>query len=203
MHLPGSTHIGICAAHRYPSRAAHGLLDEIDALCQKVATAFGIQNGPLYIQFLHGRRGLLINELACRIGGAFEDVFIPYLTGFDILGAVMQAALGGPPARPLPFDAGTKQARVLFPFARPGAIAAMPPLAAVKALPCVADAGYNMAPGHTVPPLENAGERLAHVVLLAQNEEEMQAALETFYGTFYVRDEKGADMLLPAAHGVY
>ena len=86
---------GGCTGHRFPSvhmdRAA-----ELDGLCQRICTAFGIEAGPLYVQVLVGAGGILVNEVACRVGGAFEDVTIPYLTGFDILGAVIDQCLGRP-----------------------------------------------------------------------------------------------------------
>ncbi|MDL2219256.1 hypothetical protein LJC04_02800, partial [Ruminococcaceae bacterium OttesenSCG-928-O06] len=91
-------HIGVCAAHRFPSRAAAGHEETLAALTRQICSAFAIPAGPLYIQYLVGAKGVVVNEIACRIGGAFEDVFIPFLTGFDILAAVMDAALGAPAA---------------------------------------------------------------------------------------------------------
>ena len=80
---PDPVHIGICIGHRFPS--VHiDRFPEIDALSQEVARAFGLMEGPFYLQLLIGTEGIRVNELACRIGGAFEDVVIPYLTGFDI-----------------------------------------------------------------------------------------------------------------------
>ena len=55
-----------------------GRFQEIDTLSQKVADAFGLEEGPFYLQLLIGDEGIRVNELACRIGGAFEDVVIPY-----------------------------------------------------------------------------------------------------------------------------
>lgn len=49
---------------------------EIESISRRTAAAFGIANGPFYLQLLVGKDGIQVNELASRIGGAFEDVFI-------------------------------------------------------------------------------------------------------------------------------
>ena len=90
------THIGVCAAHRYPS--VHAAREpEVRKIAERVARALGVTAGPLYIQLLVGERGILVNEAACRIGGAFEDFFVPYVTGFGLLDAVIRLALGENP----------------------------------------------------------------------------------------------------------
>ena len=189
-------HIGVCAAHRYPSQYAAGLQGETASLTQKITDAFGLSDGPLYIQILAGKRGLMVNEIACRIGGAFEDVFIPLLTGFDILAAVMDAAEGRPVAPPARTAAGGS-VRVLLPFARAGRLAALTPPEELLALPFVKSAGYNFSPGDTLPPLENAGARLGHMVLYAENEAQMQKDLALFYRAFYAKGLSGENLLIP------
>lgn len=188
-------HIGICAAHRYPSRAAAGCMPEMRAVTQAVAEAFSLREGPLYIQVLLGAQGPLVNEVACRIGGAFEDVFIPPLTGFDILGAVMDAALGRPVPPPI-LQPRQGEVRELMLFTRPGTIATLTPIEVLRSLPFVLDAGYALGPGDTVPPLEHAGSRLGHAVLRAGDAAEMTANLRSFYEIFSVRDAAGRDLLL-------
>lgn len=193
--FPEPVHIGICAAHRYPSRAADGQMPEMEALTQAVAGAFALREGPLYIQVLLGERGPLVNEVACRIGGAFEDVFIPRLTGFDILGAVMDAALGRVVSPPVP-QPRQGEVRELMLFTRPGTIATLTPIDTLRALPFVLDAGYALGPGDTMPPLEHAGSRLGYAVLWAGDAAEMAANLQSFYEAFSVRDAAGRDLLL-------
>ncbi len=194
--FPHPRHIGVCAAHRYPSRYARGQEALLHTLTQQITDAFGIPKGPLYIQYLFGEEGVVVNELACRIGGAFEDVTIPAATGFDILGAVMDGALGRevPPPR---IQKGCGSFRVLMPFARQGRLAYITPLETIKALRFVRDAGYNFRQGQVLPAFEHAGARLGHMVLTAENEEQMQRYLNEFYQVFQVLDEEGNNMLLP------
>ncbi len=84
-----SNHIGVCLCHNHPSLHLSDYSDEIDTITEKIVKAFNIENGPIYFQYLVGSKGILVNEIACRIGGAYEGVTIPYLTGFDIVKAVL------------------------------------------------------------------------------------------------------------------
>lgn len=190
-------HIGVCAAHRFPSLAAEGKEHAVKDISQKVASAFGIGNGPLYIQLLLTEDGIVVNELSARVGGAFEDVFIPWLTGVDILGAVMDAALGLAPVIPGHWPGPpSRHVRVLMPFARPGTIAAMESPETIRARDYVLDARFTRKPGDAVPPFENAGSRLGVIVVGAESGARMQACLDHLYSSFHVRDAKGNDMLL-------
>ncbi|MCL1854548.1 MAG: ATP-grasp domain-containing protein [Clostridia bacterium] len=193
--FPHRRHIGVCAAHCFPSRAAREHTREVERLTQAVTDAFAIPAGPLYIQMLIGARGVLVNEMACRIGGAFEDVFIPKASGFDILSAVMEAALGREPPPPAsPVSHGC--ARELMLFAREGTIAALTPPETLLSLPFVLDAGYYFTLGDRIPPFEHAGARLGYAVLWAENETDMSRYLAQFYDVFQVEDSTGRPMLL-------
>jgi hypothetical protein len=141
--------------------------------------------------------GIVVNELSSRIGGALKDVFLPWVCGFDILGAVMDVALGLRVAAPEPFDSGGRCVRVLMPFARPGRLERLVPLSEIRALDGVLAAGYNFREGDALPPLKKAGAMLGIIVLAAGSEAEMQTRLDRFYGLFRAVDASGADLLLP------
>ncbi len=86
--------IGICASHQYPSSYAFSHQQEIISLTENIIKAFGIENGPIYFQYLAGKNGIYVNEIACRIGGAYEDEFIPAATGIDITELLVRGSLG-------------------------------------------------------------------------------------------------------------
>jgi len=89
--------LGICNAHHFPSRFLASHYEEIKNTTQRVVEGFGIRNGPIYFQFLVGREGVKVNEISCRLGGAYEDQFIPAFTGIDLLGLVLDGSLGQKP----------------------------------------------------------------------------------------------------------
>ncbi|MBI4697786.1 MAG: ATP-grasp domain-containing protein [Nitrospirae bacterium] len=77
-------HIGLCLAHIFPSRHAIGYTGKIKQVIARLVRSFKISNGPVYIQMIISKRGPLIGEIACRIGGGHEEDLIPLVTGFDI-----------------------------------------------------------------------------------------------------------------------
>ncbi len=201
-HVRDALHIGVCAAHRYPSVHAE-LAPEINRICGRVALALGAAEGPLYVQLLIGARGVLVNEAACRIGGAFEDVTIPVATGFDILGAVIRAALGEPlpsppPEAPARQHAGL-QLSVQMLFCRPGTVAAVTPAEQLCRLPGVLSAGYNYGVGDTLPALENATMRFGHCVL-ATDAGDMDVRVRALYEQARVTGVRGEPLLIPRTY---
>ena len=194
---PDPVHIGICIGHRFPSVHMHRFA-EIDALSQAVARAFGLTEGPFYLQLLIGDAGIRVNELACRIGGAFEDVVIPYLTGFDILGAVMALAFGRSaiPEPPAGFCADQLErcAAVQLTFCHPGAIASCTPIEQLQKLPFLLDCGYNYHPGQRIPPAHNATARFGHAVL-AGTPDTIAGHIRQFYEEFRVLSPAGENLV--------
>ena len=194
---PDPVHIEVCVGHRFPT-VHMDRYAEIESISRRTAAAFGIAGGPFYLQLLVGKDGIQVNELASRIGGAFEDVFIPFLTGFDILGAVIRSALGMPAEPPsmdcLEAAAEGRCVAVQLLFCRPGDILSVTPLEELLALPYVLDAGYNYLPGQTIPAMENATARFGHAVLWG-DEANISANIHDFYHRLSVRSTQGEEMI--------
>lgn len=194
---PDPVHIGICIGHRFPS-VHMNRLPEIEALSQKVAAAFGLTEGPFYLQLLIGEEGIRVNELACRIGGAFEDVVIPYLTGFDILEAVMDLSFGRSVTLTLPRDFRPdrleKCAAVQLTFCHPGTIAFCTPTEQLLKLPFLLDCGYNYHPGQQIPQACNATARFGHGVI-AGTPDTIASHIRQFYEVFQVLSPAGENLV--------
>ncbi len=196
-HVPDSTHIGVCYGHRFTS-VHMDQYEEIARISSRMAEAFGLKNGPFYLQLLIGQNGIQVNELASRIGGAFEDVIIPAVTGFDILGAVMDSALGKEVSVSVlegyRADQNDRHAVVLLLFCRPGRIRGVTDVETLKQLPGVLDAGYNYQAGQEIPAMENATARFGHGVITGDRNNIRQRT-DAFYERLSVQSEKGEEMI--------
>lgn len=194
---PDPVHIGICIGHRFPS-VHMDRYEEIADMSQKVTCAFQLKEGPFYLQLLIGREGIFVNELACRIGGAFEDVIIPYLTGFDILGAVMDLSFGREVTLDLPKDFRADRiktcAAVQLMFCRSGTIRRCTPLSELKKLPFLLDCGYNYEPGQEIPAAQNATARFGHGVIVG-DEDTIEEHIRQFYDTLKVVSVTGDNLI--------
>ncbi len=195
-------HIGICAAHRYPSVHADEM-EVIARIAQKVAHALGVASGPLYIQFLIGQNGVIVNEASCRVGGAFEDVFVPRVTGFDLLRASIRAATGlsddDEALDSLAHAEPGYQASVQMLFCRPGVARTVTPLNELLTLPGVLTAGYNYAVGSALPALHNATARFGYCVL-AGRDGHMDEKVRALYRTLKVLDADGRNLVIPRTY---
>lgn len=194
---PDSTHIGVCIGHRFPSIHIDQF-QEIKEICDRITVAFSLKSGPFYLQLLTGKNGIFVNELACRIGGAFEDITIPYLTGFSILDAVIDGALGYPSV--FPFTPGfrcdtlEKASFVLLLFCRPGKISYITAKEELLSLPYLLDCGFNYPAGSQIPTVENATARFGHAVI-AGTKENIPQYIEDFYKHFKVLDNDGNNLV--------
>ena len=164
------------------------LYTEIYAICNRIIPAFLISEGPLYIQMFVGKAGIKVNEIACRIGGAYEDIFIPYLTGFDILNAVIDRSINKDidtlSLQEIDIQKTTKQVSVQLLFCESCTIRSITPIEDILVLPFVLSAGYNFSEGDIIPETENATARFGHCVIVSDI-----LAIETLIAILYEKLE--------------
>ncbi len=193
-------HIGVCFAHRYPSRHI-GRFSEIAHLAERITRVFNIENGPIYIQMLIGEQGIRINEIACRIGGAYEDEVIPLLTGFDIADMLIAQAAGENPCPDglesfSPLSSSGCAAVLLF-FVASGTVDRVGDFASIAALPGVHGGRYQVTPGTTVGKRENATQRAGYVVITADTLTALEQRVISVYDHLTVTDPEDRNMIIP------
>lgn len=192
-------HLGVCTSHENPSKylGEHG--DSLKALTRKICTDFHIEEGPVYFQFLHGNEGIKVNEIACRLGGAYEDLTIPYATGADVLRMNIEGCLdpsyykGELKAAPEAEDSRPYSTRLFF--CKEGRVADMTPLEEIRNLPFVLDAGYNVHVGEELPAIENASQRAGFVIVKGETRLEVEENLQQLRRIMSVRDEEGNNLI--------
>ena len=189
-------HIGICTSHIFPSIHMNRYM-EIKEICKKIVKAFDLKNGPLYIQLLVGEKGIMVNEVAARIGGAFEDVIIPRISGFDVLDSVMRASLGMEvdvtPLMDYDCSKSSVEASVQLMFCDQGVISEITPIEELLKIEHVINAGYNYQPGDEIKSIENATARFGHCVLVSDSGP-IKASIDQFQRKIQILDEKGNNL---------
>lgn len=193
-------HIGVCTAHNHPSIHLVRHKEEIFQLTEKICRVFGIKEGPIYFQYLVGRKGILVNEIACRLGGAYEDVTIPFVTGIDVLEKNVAGCLGMTDGR-IRTEAYTYRDEVFFTtqlfFCAPGAVAYVTPLEELKALPFVVGAGYNVKTGDHLVTIENASQRAGYLIVSGKDQKSLESNLEMAASILRIEDKEGKNLVLP------
>ncbi len=204
--MPFYPHIGVCIAHTYPSRFSGAWGGEIIEISRRIVRGMGIRRGPLYFQMLIGAEGIRVNEIACRIGGAYEDEFIPLLTGVDIDALQFYEALGkkaGPSLRrgferdcfgleTFRYPAGETMAVLLF-FTRPMQVAGTGTAADVLKVPGVRRAAYLLAPGREVGPMRNSTGRAGYTIIKGSTKESVNRSIREAYARLEILDPAGGN----------
>lgn len=193
--------LGVCVAHRFPAQGAEGYEREIEAQAQRICTAFHIERGPLYVQFLVGDQGVRVNELACRLGGAYEDITIPMVTGVDVLSRVIDCCIDSQAWRngrgATSHHAGVGAFSTQLFFCRPGVVARHVDIEAFKAIPGVVDARFHFGVGHRFGTVENAVQRAGYFIVSGRDSEAVERRLERAYAALCIEDKSGASLVIP------
>ncbi len=197
--------LGVCVSHEHPSVHTPKYGSTAKDLTQRIVKAFNIENGPIYFQFLVGKEGMLVNEIACRIGGAYEDQFIPRITGFDILDAQLDYALGRPVSVDVlkTYDFMCNEACVsvqLF-FAKPGVVEHVTEKEKMTALEGISDFRCHYQKNDIVPETENASARAGFGLIYGEHERQIRQRIGLFFDTFEMTNPEGENLVLRGCRG--
>ncbi|MBN2049445.1 MAG: family 2 glycosyl transferase, partial [Spirochaetales bacterium] len=200
-------HIGICTAHRYPSRHLGTYGDRIIRLSRDIVKAAGIFEGPVYFQMLIGNEGIKVNEIACRLGGAYEDRYIAFETGVNTLDLLIDASLGKTISPDVfsrvPFPGYNHIISVPLVFTRSGRIGKNGPVADVLTASGVIGGGYLLPEGLKVEKTENSTRRAAWAVVTGKTPGEVNTALDELFSRLTILDGRGENMVLDTRKDAY
>jgi len=200
-------HIGICSAHVFPSKFLHKYYNDIKKISDKIVKSFSIKEGPVYFQLLIGEKGIRVNEIACRIGGAYEAYFIPYLTGIDILELMINLSLAEKKYSATletyqkqfeKYDIlkNNKWLSVQLFFAESAKIAEITAENELNSLPEVLWAGLNFNKGDIISEIENATERAGYFIVSAETKDKLQNKIKKVYDNLKIYNAKGENLVI-------
>lgn len=195
-HYP---HIGVCIRHHFPSKYMQTYFDEIVGITKQIVACFHIHKGPIYFQMLLGDKGIKVNEIACRIGGAYEDQYLDKVTGIDMLDMLIDASLGKKVdcMQLRNFDLYPMQRRIsveMF-FARPCTIHTLTNMEEIKKLPGVIAAQHNFKPGDRIKEMTNATQRAGYMIIEGENEARLRENIQRAYDRLGIYDQYGENMI--------
>jgi len=196
LHFDDSVALGICKQQRFPARGAAGYEQEIDRIINKLADAFKIREGPLYVQAVTGSEGMKIIEFGYRIGGGFESEIIPRVTGIDILDLYFTLVVEGRNT----FDPGAVERKaavgsIFFMLARPGVISRI-----VVPGEFAGCGRLFVNSGDVIGTIENATSRVGCFAFYTNSQLEYNNMLDRFDSHMAILDENNTDILM---HGIW
>jgi biotin carboxylase len=157
---------GVALAHVWPSRVG----GQAPAVAEAAVAALGIENGPTYTQLRIGADGPQVIEVAARLGGGHDAELVRAVTGVDLNGLALDAALGNELVltqnEPLVGGATTR-----FLVAPPGVLERVE-------VPEGIEARIYREPGYVFVPLRRGGDRAGAVLAIGDSRAEALARAE-------------------------
>lgn len=197
--------IGVCKSHEYPSIHLEAYENEIIHLTEKICRVFKITEGPIYFQMLIGKAGILVNEIACRLGGAYEDTTIPLITGIDLLELLINGSIDKNYSyKALENFSYSKNnlcvSTQLF-FCESGRIESMTPVEEMLEKDFIVDIGYNYKKGDFINERVNASQRAGYMIIQGKTEEEINKNIVKAFSQLKIENSKGENLVIKGKRG--
>lgn len=82
---------------RYPISESEAVISCIEDTAQRIADAFGLRDSLMLIQLICDGENIFVLEFSARTGGGVKHQLIKKVSGFDVIGAVVDLSLGKSP----------------------------------------------------------------------------------------------------------
>jgi phosphoribosylaminoimidazole carboxylase (NCAIR synthetase) len=196
--IENDPYMGVCVSHRYPS-LFHRDWKELEDLTRKICHSVDIKEGPIYFQILGGDQGFRVNEIACRLGGAYEDEFLPPLCGVDPLTLLIGESLGsGCEDHSLEAMATRRESLYcslqMF-FCRPGIICSQTGMDSLSSIPGFGAGRFLLSNGTQILNRENSTQRAGYFFFYGNSAEDLNRKVRRAYDALSILDENGEEMI--------
>jgi biotin carboxylase len=196
--IDNGPHLGVCVSHRYPS-LCHDKWDELSIITHRLKEMIGMENGPLYFQILHGKEGFFVNEIACRLGGAYEDEFLPWLSGVPLLDFMIEMTAGKPYNRDVLEKISQRRegkylSLQMF-FSRPGFLTSQRGMEEILTLPGIINGRFLLEPGTEILERENSSQRAGYFIVTGASKQEINSRIKEAYGKISMMDNHNREMI--------
>ncbi len=196
--IDNGPHLGVCLSHRYPSVRDHDS-KTLEALTQELTCMIGLEEGPLYFQILYGERGYRVNEIACRLGGAYEDEFIPWLSGVPLRDLMIEMTsregYNTESLRGVQEQKKGKFLSVQMFFCRPGIIQAQRGFEEVLSREGILSGAFLLKEGTRIVPRRNSTQRAGYFIACAASAEELNRRIRNAYRCLSITDPEDGEMI--------
>lgn len=179
---------------RCPAVETEAVREPIERTAQQIADAFGLKNTPMLIQFITDGKDVFVLEFSARTGGGTKFLRIKKMTGFDVIGAVVDLTLGNKP-HVEDFDPNASFLVDDFIYCKPGRFDHL------EGFDEMIEAGYMTDyylfkwKGAEFDRIENSGDRIAGFTVWADSLEALRTKHEKIRESIKVIDENGNDMM--------
>ena len=157
----------------YPAGLSDFEKQEIQKAAQNIATAFGLKNSPMLIQLITTGSRISVVEFCSRTGGGIKFRLIKNVSGFDVVQAVADLAMG---IIPHYNNVGLKDRYITneFLYCKPGTFEKMQGLEELVKEGVITEYFLLKQKGHVFSEIRSSGDRVACYTIETDTLEEMQ-----------------------------
>lgn len=156
----------------YPAGISSAVEEKIEDAAQKIADAFGLKNSPMLIQLIQKGEDISVVEFCARTGGGVKFRHIKRISGFDVVSAVVDLALGNKPHYE---KLQQKQKYIIneFFYCKPGVFDHMEGLEELLSDGVISEYYILKAPGHKFDTIKSSSDRVACYTIEADSPQDM------------------------------
>lgn len=191
----------------FRSACLHNISDKIkkavEKTAQQIADAFELKNSPMLIQMISDDENVYVLEFSARTGGGEKFIVIEKVTGFDVIGAVIDLTLGNKPHVELR-DNSQKYVATDFIYCKPGIFKEITGVEELKNQGVISDFYVFKWVGAEFDTIQNSGDRVAGFTIVGDTIEELNNKHSKILKVLHVLDINNNDLLrkdlLPSFH---
>lgn len=158
---------------RIPADISADVAAAIGDAAQQIATAFGLTDTPMLVQLITDGKRISVVEFCARTGGGIKFRMIEKFSGFDVVKAVVDLALGDKPhvGELPPIENITVNE---FVYCRPGVLHHVEGFEELLAEGVITEYAVFKAPGVQFGAINGSGDRVAYFSIEAETEAEVK-----------------------------
>lgn len=177
-----------------PEYMSEELKEHIRLTAQQIADAFNLKNSPMLIQMISDGKKAYVLEFSARTGGGEKFIMIEKVSGFDIIGAVVDITLGQTPhisdKRPEAQLFATE-----FIYCKPGVFDHLENFEELKEQGVISDYYCFKSKGSEFDTIQNSGDRVGGFSIVGKTIEELNKKHNVAVSKLRVIDVNGQDMM--------
>ncbi len=179
---------------RYPIHEKQAVIEQIQQTAQQIADSFGLHNSLMLIQMISNGEQVYVLEFSARTGGGVKYDLIRRVSGFDVIGAVVDLTLGKVPHVEIQPPVA-KYISNTFIYCKPGIYDRLDGFEALKQEGILDNYYLFKWQGAQMSSAANSGDRIAGFTVQADTVEEIQKKYDTTIGRIHVLDPNGNDIM--------
>lgn len=178
----------------YPSGLSRRIEADLVTLARKISYAFGLSDGPLFLQFLVDGEDIYIIEFSARIGGGSKHHFLRYVMGLDYVSFLVDFVLGC--KAPLLITPREGCCAMYFVYARRGVMTACQAFEELKLSGVISDYFLYKSLGGVISGAMSSTDRPLGFMIEGESFAELDHKIELIDNQVTILDEQGQDMML-------